>query len=390
MAEALLKPAVMVDPRGGWTSASNAAADERCHGRHLAQKQAPKRKLLDSDDAAFGRKIHEALVTENPEGLDTQQVKVYEMVLDIRAKVIDQVFGGDAPNIKVIKERRFKVGVLSVPGKVNSARFEHSAQLDYLARMGNRLLIIEYKTLPGEVANASQNLQLRDQAVCSARTLVATHVITCVIQPLVTHQPELCEYDAAALTKAENELFARVRNSNNPQAWRTPNPISCKFCTATVICPEYQEWAGSRLPQTQSLTTVPLSQWSPAQRAEFCTMLPVAQKWLDDCKAEMKRLLKESPELVPGFTLKEGAERVAIIDPQQLFDRLVAASPDLKVDELLPLYMRCVAVKKGDFEGLVRKATGLKGKALHAKLESMLEGIVAIARNDSSIAKVKP
>lgn len=396
MSTAKTKTAVAIaDPRGGWTSASNAAADLRCQGRHFAQKRAPKRQQEESEDASFGKKVHEALLNENPEGLTTAQIKVYEQCIDIRENLVFRVFGDDAPNIKVIKERRFKVSVLQAPARPGmqvagtAGRYEHSAQADWVGRLGNRLLIVEYKTLPGDVPSSPENEQLRDQVVCVTRTLVASNAITAVIQPLVTHEPELCEYDAAAIGKAEQEMFTRVRNSNNPEAHRTPNPVSCKFCTATVICPEYQEWAGSRLPQTQSLSRVPIASWTPEQRAEFCTMMPVAQKWLDDCKAEMKRLLKEDETCIPGFYLKPGSERTTITDPQKLFDRLVASSAELTAEQLLPLFMECVTVLKGDFEGLVRKSTGLKGKALLGKMSELIDGITETKQSDSSLAKLK-
>lgn len=388
---------ITTDPRRGCTSASNAAADRRCEGRHIAQRGIPQRESADAD---FGRKIHEALANNSPDGLDGDQLGIYEQCTSIRDMVVEKVFGGDAPNIKVIKERRLWAKITAKPGDKNPAapRYEHSGQADYMARMGSRLLIIEYKALPGDVPSSSHNEQLRDQAVLAFRALLPKEIITAVVQPLVTHDPELCLYDSSTLAKAELEMYARVRASNNPSAQRTPNSISCKFCLANTTCAEYQQWAGSQLPDTTPIIGVPVAQWTPQQRTYFCDMKSVAQKWLDDCEAEMKRLLKENPESVPGYHLKDGKTRETVTDPNQLFARFVELGSEWAHKEfpgippaqsLNPIYMGCVAIRKGELEVLVRRVAGLKGKGLLAKMNELLDGITETKQDAPSLSKVR-
>ena len=57
-----------------------------------------------------------------------------------------------------------------------------------------------------------------------------------------------------------------------------------------------------------------VASWTPEQRTLFCIHLPIAQKWLDDCKASMKEALKADPASVPGYKLKDGATRETIIN----------------------------------------------------------------------------
>lgn len=355
---------------------------------------------MSTGDTEFGSQIHDALLKEDPAGLEPEQLKIYEMCLQSRDQIIEKVFGGDAPNIKVIKERRLWCQIAKTPGdkRPNPERLRHSAQADYIARLGSRLLIVEYKSLPGDVPASPQNEQMRDQSVMASRQLVASEIICAIVQPLVTMDPELCIYDSITIARAEQEMFKRVRNSNNPHAQRSPNPTSCKFCKAVTNCAEYQQWAGSQLPDTAPITGVPVSQWTPQQRAHFCKMLPVAQKWLDDAKEAMKRQLKEDASSIPGYHLKDGAEQQTINDPQELFTRVVALGQEWAKAEngemhadhvLLPLFMDCVKVGKGDLEAMIRKITGHKGKQLLGTMNTLLDGIVDVKQNDSSLAKVK-
>lgn len=386
------------DERRGGTSASNAAADRGCAGRHFAQVGLPELKSKDSD---FGQQIHDALYNENPSGLKPEQIKIYEQCIDIRNAAMLKFFGGEASAATIIKERRFFVGVLPVTGSKEGERYNHSARLDFLARHGNRLLIIEYKTLPGDVPASPQNEQLRDQAVISVGNLKMTNIPDYevgvgIAQPLVTHDIELCIYKPAHIKRAETEMFQRVRNSNDPTAKRTPNTLSCKFCKARFTCLEYTVWAESMLPATTRIGSgLPVTQWTPEMRTHFCEVRSVAQKWLDECEAEMKRSLQEDSSSIPGWHLEEGNTIESVDDPQALFTRFIEIAKEFAKQEapgneqslITALFMECVKVGKKDFEAIVRKVSGLKGKALHAQMEKLYEGIVASRQNQPSLAR---
>lgn len=373
-----------VNVRRNWTSASNAAADKRCEGRHIAQ-----RGLVDtpSDDAAFGNAIHDALATGKTDKLDTQQLNIYESHVAITDKLMDKVFGTDKVKAEIFKERRWWCNVLANHGSKDPkpVRFEHSGQSDFLARIGKKALIVDYKSLPGDVAAAANNEQLRDLTVLAAGNLGLDEVYTAINQPLITHDPDVCVYNVEAIKKAEQEMFVRVRASNSPSAKRTANEVSCKFCLAKFTCSEFQAWAAPLLPETTSVAGVPVAQWTPEQRAHFCNMKGVAQKWLDDCTNEMKRLVKADPNAVPGWTLKDGQVRESVNDVQELHGRFTALNEEAKT----ALFLECVSVKKGELETIVRKVTSLKGKALAAKLEELLEGIVDRKQCESSLARVR-
>lgn len=392
--EAALVPA---DPRKGGTSASSAHADELCKGRFKAQKGQPQ---VVTEDASFGTAVHEALRTGDPSKLEREALSVYESCSEIREQVLDKFFGPDRPKVKFTLEHRFECKVLATPNdtSANPVRYHHSGQVDLLARVGGRALIIEYKALPGEVASSPSNKQLRDQVVLAARTLMLEEVGTAVIQPLVTHTPDICLYDKESIKKSEQEMFVRVRNSNGANPPRTPNPVSCKFCLAKPECDEYQKWVSGIIPESLSSSLgLPVSQWTPEMRSRFCEVRGVARKWLDECEDAMKAAIKADPASVPGWTVGEGRTLSEVNDPQELFNRFVAIGSDFAKSEntelhadavLLPLYMQCLKLKKGEFDTVLRKVTGMKGKALAAKLDELLSGITTEKQTAGSLERV--
>jgi hypothetical protein len=379
----------VTDEREGGTSASNALPDSLCKGRHLAQKGLPDQS---SDDAKFGNEIHAALALGNPSQLSTEQLSIYESMEEITQSLMDRVFGADWPKAKVFKERRFRVAVADKPADSHILRYKHSGKPDFVARLGSKALVVEYKCLPGEVAEAPTNMQLRDQAVLVAGELLCNEVYTAVNQPLVTHTSDLCLYNKEALKQAEQEMFVRVRESNNEKSKRTAGEKQCQFCLARVNCPQYQEFAQSLIPAPASMFGVSPREWSDEQRAKFMDGKRVAQKWLDETYDELKKLIVEFPSSVPGYALTEGDKVRTITDPQELFRRFSGLGTDWAVQnnaDLLGIFMKCMRVNKTELEASVRTVTGFKGKKLVAALKAMEDGIVVETKKAGSLEKVK-
>jgi hypothetical protein len=364
-----------IDIRRGATSASNAPADALCAGRHLAQKGLPD---IQTEDADFGTQIHTALAKSDDSGLSPEQQSIFEGCKQIELEMVKQFFGPDWEKAKAIREQRFWCKIKSGDG---ANEYEHSGQVDVCYRLGTKALIIEYKTLPGDRPGVATNGQLRDQAVLVRGGLLVSEVGVGLSQPLVSYDPTICMYDEAALAQAEKEMFARVLASNSPDSPRTPGKPQCDFCKAKLQCAEYQKWAAVTVPGTSSLVDTPVVEWTPAQRATFCEQLPLATKWLESCKAEMKRLLKADPEAIPGWTLEDGNTRSWVVDPNALHQRFLESGGKTEA------FMAAVAITKEKLTLAVREATKLKGKALERKVADLLAGLTESKQNDSSLAK---
>lgn len=365
------------------TSASNAAADLACPGRHFAQRAFPNKS---GPYAEHGRRIHDALAYDsrantgvNPSTLSLPERETFERCRDIEKKLALQLFpeAGNAMPLRVFREQRFwcRVQHSSNP----RVWFEHSGKPDVVMRCGTTGLIQEYKTLPGEVPGSPDNLQLRDQVVLAAGHLLLDQCYVVVNQPAVTMEPVLTLYRRDDIKLAEQELFERVRKSNDPKSPRLAGEVQCQFCRAKNNCLEYQKFAGAMLPSFLSILDVPVASWTPEQRALFCTNRRIAQKWLDETSEAIREGLSQDPAFVAGWHLRPGNRVRTVTDPQGVFNRYAALGG--KVEQ----FMKSVSVSIGDLREAVHALTGATGKGLDAAMATLLDGMVAESQNRPSL-----
>lgn len=359
--------------RGKWTSASNAQADKLCPGRHLATRDLPEESTSDSE---FGDMVHAELSGKTlPRPLTSEEESVAESCRTIRQKVVDSYFSPGVQGMGV-KEHRYWV---RWPDGL-----QHSGQVDEFLRQGTKGLVIEYKSLPGDVPSSPKNMQLRDQ-VClvDANVPLLKEIATVVIQPLVTHSPELCVYTKQDILRAREEMYYRVAASNKPDSPRIAGEVQCKFCKAKPACKEYTRWASSLVPVPPSIVDIPVAQWTPEQRQQFCDNFSVAQKWLDTCWAEMEKGAKLDPDYVPGYELAKNPQRSSIINLQSVFDRLSEVGGSLED------FMAKATISKKDLTELARKATKTKGKKLDEAVETIIGSDFVLSKETVSLKKVK-
>ena len=372
------------DPRRGWTSASSAEYDLLCPARHLAQKGLSEGRSLDAD---FGQRIHAALAKRNPEGLDSDESDVFAACMEIEGREVAKFFPGiDPKKLVSFPEHRLWVKFIQ---EIDGAKvtLEHSAQPDRVYRVIGypRALVIEYKTLTGDVPESPRNLQLRDQAVLVKPHYLVSEVGVMVIQPFVTHQPEICLYQEADLVQAEQEMFVRVRASNDPRSGRIPGDRQCKFCLAAKMgtCIEYQRWAGGMMPVMLSLMDVAPKDWPPETRKFFCDRFDIAQKWLNDCWAAMETGATADPKFIPGYAMQTGAIREEIVNPQPVFERYI------EIGGTPESFLECVKVIKTRLKDRLKIITGASGIKLEAKLKELASGCIEAKPNKASLKKVE-
>lgn len=376
---------VQTDPRRGFTSASNAAADEACPGRHLAQRGIPQ--PAKSTDATSGTRIHQALANSADAGfmnsLSLEERETFDTCRQIEKKTVANYFGDTRDPMRVFRHRRFWVKFQNAADGTIAA--DHSGEADVVWRAGTRLLIADYKTLAGDTPGSPRNLQLRDLAVLARGELMPiTEVATVIVQPLVTHSPETCIYSEADLARSEQELFIRVLASNNPASPRLPGEMQCQFCLAKTRCLEYQKWAGAITPpQMLSVLELPIISWTPEQRAIAANALGPALDLLDQIKTFFKDGLAKDPGFIPGWTLAAGARREAITNPQECFTRFASLGGTLEQ------FMRTISVGKGKLREALNGVTGAKGLNLDKAMDTLTEGITQVSQNAPSLKRLE-
>lgn len=358
------------DDRGQWTSASAAQADSLCPGRHLAQLGIPE--PPPTEDAASGTRIHAALEVGNPEGLDGDEIDVYEKCVQIGGKIFYDLFGYEHSELLPIKEQRLW---LEFDG------LKHSGKADVFYILGQVALICDFKTGRNEAPDSPRNLQLRDLAVLVAVNYGVSKVHVAIIQPWVTMTPEVCTYELTELLESKWQLQERVRKSNDPKSPRVPGEVQCQYCRAKGVCPEFQAVslpvpAVEATPETVKAGIVTL----PGERlGVFLSLVRLAS---DTAEAEVRSRLNAGTE-VPGWELKPGRTTEKIIDAQTVFSRALKAGVTQET-----FVKDCVSVTKGKLKDALKAATGTKGKALDAELDALLAGATETKTSDPILTKV--
>ena len=359
------------DERKGLPSASGVEGYKLCPGKHNAEKQFPVEET--SDDALIGNRIHKSLETSCADGLNDDEIVIYNTCRFIRDDLVAG-FAGDQYSIHFVEERIWdKIGSFEISGKPDEL-----VQIIDQETCSSRVLIIDYKTGRGDVVLAPGNLQLRALAVLASSEYEAKLVRVAIIQPWASPTVSVCDYEEPDLVKARAELIEILSGIAGPNAPRIPGEKQCKYCKAKATCPE----------ASQSLTTVAdasiVKSWhslQPAQKVELFKRCSLAEKVIDSIRSHVKSDLVNGVE-IDGLRLKPGATRRSIKYPAAAFAQL-SYVVDAKS------FAECCTVKIGDLEKRFKDASGLT--ALEAKRQMMilLDGIIEEKQSEPSVVLEK-
>lgn len=361
----------MNNERGDLPSASNAARYAACPGSHRACIGLPD---TTSDDASRGDRIHAWLEGvakgDIPPPLDDpEEQDVAERCLRQSGELIQQHIGIE--DDRLVETRlwdRFR-------------KWSGKADLVVIDKPWNAL-VIDYKTGRGDVESAEGNLQLRALAVLVSElpeTWIES-VTVAIVQPLAG-PPSVCRYDLDALQRAGDEIediMAKASATNQP---RNPGPW-CQYCRAagSAHCPE-----------------------SKANVRDLCVIEaagPVADRdlpaLLNACDAAEVAIMairnRAHAELragrsIEGWTLKPGRVTETITDPELVAGRfsMLHRNPE----EAGKAFLRTVSIGKEKLKKEVSAVTGDKGKALDARMQTLLERATETKFTQPSLVRVK-
>jgi hypothetical protein len=316
------------------------------------------------------------LAVQSPDGLSLEETEMYDSCREIEQRLVADFFGVEPSKVSAIRHRRYWLEWAD--------HLKHSGEVDCVLRHGTKALVIDYKTLPGDVPTSPSNLQLRDHAVLyEADTKLLSEVGVAVIQPLVTTRPQITLYKTEDIHRARGDMHARVKRSNDPNSPRVAGEIQCKWCRARTRCPEYNKWASALVITDRSIMETPVEQWTPIMRTNFMDRLPVAAKWLEDRKEDMKDLLKKDPASVPGYHLGKPKNMETITNLQAVLDAFVerGGTPEQ--------FMQCVELVKGKLKEQLGAATKAKGQKLDAELKAVIGKNSTFKPTEPSIQRIK-
>lgn len=360
----------MTDERLALPSASGAERYDLCRASFLMELSVGEQDT-DTTEANMGTRIHARLAGEGIE-LTAEEEAIAEKARDIEARAIAEHF--QTPQINRVREER-----IWYRDPVNLTRlWSGKPDLVAWANRTRRGMVLDYKSLWGKHTEATSNLQLRALAVLAASEYGLDEIRVVLVQPNGWPRYTVADYGPEDLIRAESEIAALMDEVKRPGNPRTPNSKACRFCRARANCPEAISAASAvtKLPREGNEISLP-----PEAIALFLERIPMVEAVCDAVREKAKRMLAADPNAVPGWHLKPGVEREKITDIPKVFARFTEAGGTQEQ------FTGAVSITKTALLNTLRTATNLKGKALNAKLDEVIDGCVTTTTTAPSLEK---
>ena len=357
--------------RGQWSSASNALADRLCRGRYQAQIHLPE--LPRSEASEAGTVIHALWTgTEPPRQATADEQEKAEALREQEAKVAAGFSSPEAELVRIV-ERRLWHEFPAVSDDPDGVALKTSGQFDValVHPEFRRALICDGKSGWLPVTPNPSNLQLRRLAALLWLQLDAREIGVCILKPFGKMEPS-CVYVEPGPPSFRCRDGGRRPPKPRPQ--RAPDGRR----GAMPLLPGPGCLPGAPGPGSGGITgrgPAPADDGRAgldpgAARALFLEREKEVRDWLAARKEEIKALLSERPEAVPGYGLKPGRTTETISDPQEVLDRFCH-----RLGGTPKAFMKRVAVAKSALKNELRALSSHQGKALEAELDALLAGV---------------
>ncbi|MBC8145965.1 MAG: DUF2800 domain-containing protein [bacterium] len=366
--------------RKGLPSASGMERMILCPGswqleRAIEVEDSPSRSALD------GTMLHEVLAgLRSDDGLSERHQFVVQRCRQIVAELEESLgFPRDGVGRRVIVEERFwyydeGYGDL------------YSGQMDYGVVIGNRGLIVDYKTGTGPVTPTAENYQMRASAVLLAHNFDLDEVHVAIVQPLAVNDTAVVRYGREELRRAEVDILVGMRLAAAAGAVRVPGERQCRYCRAKGVCPEVRTQVldlvplaaagnGSTMSKRGHLT---LPVQSGAELARLLPKLDLAEKVIREVRRQAKEILERNPDAIDGYRLREGAERRGIRDVEEAFRRLAHILTPVQ-------FASSCSLQLGRLEEVVRDATGESAERAREIVQELLGDAIDRRPNERSL-----
>lgn len=277
----------------------------------------------DSRDSRHGDAVHEVLargdIDEAPV-LTRDQEETMRRCQRQESEVVSDWHVAGTTEARNIREHRLYMmqnGEVydDVWGELRQEQILFSGQTDSIWLEEGRGLVVEYKSLPGEVEHAEGNLQCMANAVLAAGRWNLKSVRVAIVQPLAG-APTCADYGMRELEKAVDcaeEIVRRADASDgtdtNPGAW-------CNFCPAALICSARHQEVRIAMHMEPALERL-----ASPDMAGMLDILPRIKKFVDAVESVARQRI-ENGETIPGWTLKDKNGPRKIGDVHNAYQRL--------------------------------------------------------------------
>jgi hypothetical protein len=361
------------------SSASGAYRRRRCTGSENLIRELRGRGLLrampETDYQKSGTLVHRAWAGENVV-LDPFQKQTLAELKRLEALVLADWCGPNETCTLLGCEVRLWLR--------NGIEPVHSGQYDraYLSQDGKRVLILDAKTLYGEVEPADHNDQLRELvALFRFNYAKIEHFTVAILAPKLPERITIATYDQAEAELALRLLRLGLLEGAQPCAPRTPGSW-CDRCPAQLQCeellalvPRQKETLGARIEAGEF--QLPLGERGARLLEEIKTVKALIRSLEQAYKDE----LKANPNSLPGWQLKDGKRPRHIDDLERALE--VWMTNRLAMGDFLGACELAI----GKLEERLGTATGLSGKRLTQRLNELFGELISVRQNAPELVR---
>jgi Protein of unknown function (DUF2800) len=259
-----------------------------------------------------------------------------------------------------------------------------SGQYDvaYGKRNGKSVLILDAKTLYGEIDPAEYNDQLRELVALFFFNYPATeHFRVAILSPKLQERCTVADYDRTEAMLAYRLLKLSLAESAQPEAIRTPG-AHCGKCPARLNCEEARQMIGNTYNLAKRIESgefrIPLGE-KGARIIENIKSAKVLLKGLED---RYKQQLLDEPDSIPGWRMKEG-KKIRVIS--EVDKALKAAKANWFSDED---FWACCDVAIGRLQEKLGTVAQVSGKGLARRFNEAFGPLVTYKQYGPELEKI--
>jgi hypothetical protein len=264
--------------------------------------------------AELGIKKHLANI-EGPEILLPHERADWEVCQRKRDAFVKSWMNGSGAPVQSIQEERLWLR--------KGIRPLLSGKPDEVLRQGARVAVLDQRYGSYRVEDPQDNIQLGIYALLVGHNDETIEEVTCqILSPYFDFEPVV--FGREELDRLYKSVLVVVASLDDPG---DPVPGEhCHFCPARLICGAAKEAASQAM--LTKVTQLPLGN----QAAELLDQIKRAQALFKEIEVFYKRLLEETPGVIPGWMLEPGDIRRSIQDTVALHKHL---SDLFSIEELL-------------------------------------------------------
>lgn len=258
----------------------------------------------------------------------------------------------------------------------------HSGQFDvaYGTLSTQRMLIIDGKTLFGEVSPAEENDQMRELVGLARFNYPKAESFTvAILQPWVTHRPSIAHYDATEAELALRLLRLSIADAADPDAPRTPG-VWCKHCPANSQCEEAKALVGTTYRLAKRIESGQFALPIGPEGARVLDSIETAETTLRALKASYKALITQEPDSVPGWYMREGNKVREIEDIKGAYEIAKMYMP-------LEDFLATTKVTIGALISALGQATHQSGQTLENAFNNEFSTVISFKQNAPVLAR---